>query len=225
MAGDDDSAEAGHTTGDGSDNARAIEGEAELTLVDFASAARHLPGAWWLWAWPGTLLVLFVVFGLMGSGVQSSFVLPAAFVVLMNAGFQVLKRKGWVKQTFAVLGGKTQFHVDDYGLGLDTSLRQHRLAWASLARQVETPESFVVYSSPQTLFLIPKRAFEASEVDEVRGLLRSRVVARRLASSAGPRLLVVWLVALVGFLSIWHFLSDNSQSHGRRHKTRQVRTE
>jgi len=211
----------------GWEDAAVIEGALELTPSDFSSAVGHLPGfkrPWLLPAiWGGALLVFNLI-----SAMPLTSLLPAIFVVVLFSYFQWLNRRAWAKRAFSDLGGGvTKFRFDDYGLSVESSLRQHRLAWVSLARQLETPESLVVFTTPQTLFVIPKRAFKADQVDALRQLCLSRIVQRPEHATAGSpkRLLFAWLALIIAFLAIWHFLNSDDAPAGTRHKTRHVRTE
>jgi hypothetical protein len=196
----------------------AIEGSLELTRQDFVSAVRHLPGMKRSWPLPVMLLVFMLLSSWFGAmPLTPSTLLPAAFVAAMTFYFQHLNRQAWIKRAFAELGGGvTDFRFDDFGFSVESSLRQHRLAWASLARFIETPGSFLVYTSPQTLLVVPKRAFEADEVDDIRELCAARIVYRPDPAGGGPwrgslkRVGVLWVVVLVMFLATWHFLSTDA---------------
>ena len=51
--------------------------------------------------------------------------LPAGFMAVLLLYFQVLGRKAWAKRAFSDLGGGvSKFRFDDYGLSVESSLRQ-----------------------------------------------------------------------------------------------------
>jgi hypothetical protein len=211
----------------GWEDAAVIEGQVELTLSDFSSAVPHLPGFKRGWQVPAILVGALLVFNLINPMPLTS-LLPAGFMAVLLLYFQVLGRKAWAKRAFSDLGGGvSKFRFDDYGLSVESSLRQHRLAWVSLAQKLETPESFVVFSTPQTLFVIPKRAFKVEQVDALRQLCLSRIVPRPEHAPPGSpkRLLFAWLAVIIAFLAIWHFLNTDDAPAGTQHKTRHVRTE
>jgi hypothetical protein len=121
------------------------------------------------------------------------------------------------------MGGPTTFCFDDYGFSSESKLRQHRLAWASLSRARETPEAFLVYTTPLTVLIVPKRAFSESDVATLRRWLPERITAKPLPPTGGLRgrgTLLLWVVLVVTFLSIWHFLANDGPPHGERAKRR-----
>jgi hypothetical protein len=133
----------------------------------------------------------------------SAFVAALVFTLLRRAP------RGWAKRAFADNGLATQrYRFDEQGLSVDSDLRKVQLAWPALPNHLETPKSFVVYSSSQTIFVIPKRAFDDVSLPRLRQLLQARVPRQREPNRALVRL-AIWVVALVLFLSIWHVLGTN----------------
>lgn len=198
-----------------------VTGRTDLVEADFAAATAALPdfrrGRQTLFIWGLLLLMFLACWQLLGEGGQSPdllpIALPVAFTVVLAIFFQRAMRKGWVKQALVDQGGPTDFRFDDFGFNVDSRLRHHRLAWASLARWLETPEAFVVYTTPRTLLVVPKRAFAAPAVRQVRELLSTRITpapARSGLVGGVRRTLVVWVLLVVAFLAIWHLL-DNGQ--------------
>jgi hypothetical protein len=146
-----------------------------------------------------------------------------AFSVLVSTLFQRATRRAWTKQAFANVGGQTTFRFDDYGFTWESSLRQHRLAWASLARALETPTAFLVYPSPQTVLIVPKRAFTDADVAVLSRLLRERITLKPapkagLFANRAWRTVLLWVVLVVTFLAIWQFLDERAPSEHRRHQ-------
>lgn len=198
-----------------------LTGQAELVEADFVAVRAAIPGltqgARLLAVW-GIALAAFVScwFFLSGNLEPSQLlpiVLPAVFVVVLALSFRRGLGRAWIKQAVADQGGPTEFRFDDFGFKVDSALRRHELAWASLARWVETRDAFVVYTTPRTLLLVPKRAFPASALGQLRELLATRITPKPAAGferkPSTVKTLVVWVVVLTAFLTIWHLLNGN----------------
>jgi len=100
-------------------------------------------------------------------------------------------------------------------------LRQHRLAWAGLARSIDTAQAFLVYTTPRTLLIVPKRAFADADVLTLRNMLAERVTAQPaptggLLGGSVTRVLVLWAALIVAFLAVWHFLDEGAPPARRR---------
>jgi len=192
----------------------AIVGEVDLVEADLAQALSRLPGFRRQWL----LLVGMVAAILLANQFVPRWrpllpvLLAAPFAAVLYIYLGWLTRRAWVKQTLANIGGKTTFRVDDYGFGSESSTRQHRIAWAALARTVETPEAFLVYTTPQTLLIVPKRAFTDGDVATLSRLLLERVKSKpqpAVGRVAARRMLVMWVLLIVTFLVIWRALDDS----------------
>jgi hypothetical protein len=207
----------------------AIVGKADVIEADLAHAVTHLPGSKRGWLAPAiTAAVMVTLWVLNGSDWRAqtlTVLLPMAFVVVMTTYFQRGIGRAWAKQALSNIGGPTTFRFDDYGFTCESSLRQHRLAWAGLARSLETPQAFVVYTTPGTVLIVPKRAFADDEVVRVSALLRERILPVRVQKVgvfgrvSVQRTLLLWVILLVTFLSIWHFLDEGappSRDHAHR---------
>jgi YcxB-like protein len=200
-----------------------IVGQAEVGADDLRQALARLPGRQRLWLWPGLLVVFTVLRGVVDpesfdSSVVLALAVPSVIVVALMSYFVVAGRRAWVKQALANIGGPTSFRFDDFGFSSESKLRQHRLAWTALARATETPESFLIYTSPQTLLIVPKRAFSAADVTALQSLLPERIPPKPDAPArfGNRRPLLMWVVLIVAALSIWHFFSLDGESSPRR---------
>lgn len=214
--------------GETSDSA-AIVGQADVGEADLTQALARMSGNRRPWLMPVLMVGAMLVFvALSPSRVTSvtvlSFVLPVLFVAGLMTYFQVAGKRAWVKQALANVGGPTTYCFDDFGFSSESKLRQHRLAWAALARAVETPEAFLIYTTPQTVLIVPKRAFTDAGVAALHELLPARVTPTPVAKPgvggrvSGRGTLLMWVVLVVTFLSIWHFLSiDEAPSRRQRH--------
>ncbi len=190
-----------------------VEGELDLTEADLAAVTRHLPEfkrRLWL---PLLMLGFMLVFLVTNERPRWFSVLPVLFALLLVLHFQRRAIRSWPRRALADLGeGRTRFRFDDFGFSASSSLRQHRLAWAALARYVEAPDSFVMYTTPRTLLVVPKRAFSAAQLTELSRLLRARVpgqaAAAALSRQAFKRVALLWLLLVVTFVAIWLLLND-----------------
>lgn len=205
---------------DQASDSAAIVGEADVTEADLLQVAKALPGSKRPWLVPAIIAVgmvpLLVLNGPDWRARTLTVLLPAAFVIIMTVYFQRGIGRAWAKQALTNIGGSTTFRFDDYGFAAESSLRQHRLAWAGLARALETPQAFLVYTTPGTVLIVPKRAFADDEVLRLSGWLRERITpvpVRKVGvfgTVSAQRTLVLWVVLLVTFLSIWHFLGEDA---------------
>ena len=198
----------------------AVVGEADVTEADLVDVATHLPGSQRRWLVPviiaAGILPLLILNGSDWRGQALTVLLPLAFVIIMTTYFQRGIGRAWAKQALTNIGGRTTFRFDDYGFTSESSLRQHRLAWAGLARSLETPRAFIVYTTPGSLLIVPKRAFADDEVARLSVLLRQRITPAPVqkvgvfGTVSAWRILVIWVVVLVTFLLIWHFLDEGT---------------
>lgn len=210
---------------DETSDSAAIVGQTDVGEVDLAQALGRLRGNRRPWLLPVLMVAAMLVFmalspSRIGSETLLSFVLPVSVVAILMTYFQVAGKRAWVKQALANIGGPTTYRFDDFGFSSESQLRQHRLAWATLTRTVETPEAFLIYTTPQTLLIIPKRAFADADVAALGSLLLARVKQQPIVTGrvSGRFTLLLWVVLVVTFLSIWHFLSiDDAPTRRQRH--------
>jgi hypothetical protein len=192
-------------------------GEADVSAADLAEVVTQLPAFKRPWLGP----VVIAAAGLLSLSILPDFTretlltvaLPLLFFIALTAFFQRAGRRAWIAQALANVGGRTTFRFDDYGFTSESGLRQHRLAWASLARAVETPHAFLIYTTPQTVLIVPKRAFTDADVAALSRRLPERITPKPLPGAgllAGgtKRTLVLWVVLVVAFLAIWQFLDQ-----------------
>ena len=207
-----------------------IVGEADVTEADLAHVATQLPGSQRPWLVPALVAAGFLVFLVLNPAAPReqilSLALPAAFAVLLTVLFQRAARRAWIKQALTNVGGPTTFRFDDYGFASESSMRQHRLAWAVLVRVPETAQAFLVYTTPGTVLIVPKRAFADAEVARLRRWLPERITPTPLQKAglfgarSTQRTLLLWVLLVVAFLAIWQFLDQPPPQH-RRHAERE----
>lgn len=67
---------------------------------------------------------------------------------------------------------------DDDGISIRTSAGSSRVDWAQVARFVETPRIFLLFSPPGIFWPIPKRVLSPEEAAELRDLFRGKIPTR-----------------------------------------------
>jgi len=215
----------------------AIVGQADVSEADLAQALARLPGGNKRpWVYPVLMVVAVLSYMVMTPSATIAetwltFALPAACVAGGSWYFHVAARRAWIKQGFANVGGPTTFRFDDFGFSSESKLRQHRMAWAALALSLETPEAFLIYTTPRTVLIVPKHAFTSAQIAALHSLLPERITPQPVekvgltgrASARGT--LALWVMLVVAFLSIWHFLSIDNAPQRRERQTRQAAAE
>jgi hypothetical protein len=199
---------------------KTVSGEVAYTVEDFAQAYDHIPAFRRLQSGVYLLPLIWAIgiattlLAPRGHGeerpeIPLHILLPSIFfVVLMVVGLRRMK-SGWAQRAFKDTGsGKASFRFDADGYHSKSSLREAQVAWAALPYYLETPEAFLIYTSTQTVMVLPKRALDgASGVDALRALLAERIRQQPPGGGRPGMKLLIWVVALVVFLSVWHFLN------------------
>ena len=97
-------------------------------------------------------------------GAVVSLLLPAAAAALIywsaRSSFQQRGRQ------------EMHFHFCPDGIGIRAHTHPGWLAWENVRRAMETRGAFLLFSSPQEYFLIPKRCLAGSHVEQLRGMLQ-----------------------------------------------------
>ena len=120
----------------------------------------------------GLLLVFNSIGAEMGSrpaaqliaGAVASLLLPAAAAALIywsaRSSFQQRARQ------------EMHFHFCPDGIGIRARTHPGWLAWENVGRAMETRGAFLLFSSPQEYFLIPKRCLAGSHIEQLRDVLQ-----------------------------------------------------
>jgi hypothetical protein len=141
-----------------------------------------------------------------------TYILLSTFVVGGALAFGVWRgRTRWAENAIADLrgAGGVEFRFDQQGFSSKAPGREFHLAWDTLARCLETPNAFAIYSTPVLVTVIPKRAFAAGDLPKLRALLLARVPNRPLRG-VRPRFrrpILLWAVLILAFLAIRLFLA------------------
>ena len=73
------------------------------------------------------------------------------------------------------------YQFSDAGIHLETSVSKTDLSWAAILRVIELRSEFLVFTSPHTAFMLPRRCFDrAQAVTDLRELFRANVTKTRL---------------------------------------------
>ena len=98
------------------------------------------------------------------AGAVVSVLLPAAAIALIywnaRSSFQQRARQDM------------HFHFCPDGIGIRAHTHPGWLAWENVGRAMETRGAFLLFSSPQEYFLIPKRCLSGSHIEQLREVLQ-----------------------------------------------------
>lgn len=65
--------------------------------------------------------------------------------------------------------------IDQEGFSTTTSASHGKMAWTQFCKWKETPTAFILYPTPYTFVITPKRCIEHDEIDSLRALLDANV--------------------------------------------------
>lgn len=136
------------------------------------------------------MIILINVFALLAAALfYFKKILPLAFfvssflwmVLLLSFWFVlpglVYRRAATFQDQFTM-----QFEEEGFSLGNERGGRQW--SWKTVSHYLETPHFFHLYFTATSFFLVPKSAFSASQLMEMRELLRSHIAPRPGGGSA-----------------------------------------
>jgi len=193
---------------------RVIEGHVALTEEDFSSAWRFLPQMRSMVAVSIWIVVLIPGLASVSAAWMGGRAWPYGVGALLCGGALAFGlRRGrarWARSSLELLRGSegVLFRFDDKGFLLKSPGRESQLAWDTLYRCIETVSAFLIYTAPQVVAVVPKRAFTPAEQADLQALLRERIRPAPLAGVFRPgRLLLLWLALVIAFLAIWQFLN------------------
>ena len=192
-----------------------IEGQVAMTLDDFMGAWRFMPQTKRSIALVLTVVLLvptihWIISLRTGEGGGALYGV-GALIALCAVAFGIWRgRLRWARGALVTLQAQEGilFRFDDYGFFFKAPGREARFAWGTMYRYIEAGPSFLVYTGPLSLVVIPKRAFAPEDERQLDALLRERIRSRPLAGTAPVgRLVVLWLVLVIAFLAIWQLLN------------------
>lgn len=192
--------------------ARPIRGQAVLTKEDFTSAWIGIPQFRYTIVWVGVMGAAVLAMFLITSRDASN---PIAFIAspLIVGALAVGLLRGrsrWAENALKSADGKAVDYVfDDYGFQTTSPGRDARLEWRTLHRGLEIKDAFVIYTNPQIVTVVPKRAFSSADQDRLRRELATRIPRPSSQGGALKKALLLWLALIVAFLAIWQFLNTH----------------
>ena len=163
----------------------------ELTEMDFrrAFAAHRNRRALTRWFWRG-IYVWVIVLGIIGlapfavrpSRETFANAIPAlVFLALWIAVLWGIPRwsayRQFRKQPAAQ--GSRSLVLDEFGLHSEWNGGTAQNAWKNIVRYLETPELFLLYTSPACFNIVPKRGMDAEQLAGIRGLLSQHVAGSK----------------------------------------------
>jgi hypothetical protein len=100
---------------------------------------------------------------------------------------------------------EVSYRFDADGVTLKTPVSELSVRYAAVHRQHEGSTAFLLYTQERLAQLVPKRAFDAAQLEHIRRWL-SAGVRERPQPRRFLRLFMLWLVLIVFFLLIWQLL-------------------
>lgn len=163
----------------------------ELYFVQVVLIARVFRGLLYLWGFAVLLwlaLSALLVFGKLSqhdSALITQDVIPLqwflALPFLVVLGIPLLGAQRALRSE----SGKrvVSYQFSHAGISIETTVSKSQFAWAAIQRINESRSSFLLFTSPNIAFVVPKRCFESlQDVADLRGLVRSRIPNARLRS-------------------------------------------
>jgi hypothetical protein len=193
-----------------------LRGEAQLAAADFQQVWPLLPSVRSWRAFFVFCLVVGLLVCLGGAAIDDpSPVFQLTPLVVAGVGLVVVRaaRDGWLRRQLEMLGDTSMsFELDEQAVRITTANGRQRLKWTELKQYQELSEAFLLVGSELGWLLLPKRAFDPSARSLVRLLLQRHLEERTAGSSVLRVALAV--MALLLFLSVWHFLSVDAPPPG-----------
>lgn len=190
-----------------------VSGAVAITHADLTRGVRDavmLYRARWLCL--GLFVALMVAAGVTGSMVWSvKNVLPlvgaSVFYVFLFVGPHLTGRRLY---RALIKGGDNQvmYRFDAEGVTIRASAVTTTFAYRLLSRFRETRSMFLLTTNSGMTTIVPKRAFAASDLQRVRGLIPVEVKREAGRGLARPvKFFVLWLALIIAFVVVWQLLN------------------
>ena len=154
---------------------------------------------------------IFVILGGLGGGWLGVEVLMRGLWILFGAALLVFAQRRSRSAGQRLLANmkegerEVSYRFDREGVNIKTPVSELSARYAALHRQREGSTAFLLYTQERLAQLVPKRAFDAAQLEQIRSWLSAGVKElpqpRRFL-----RLFVIWLVLIVSFLLLWQLL-------------------
>lgn len=186
-----------------------VEAQLELTEADFRHALSSMPerrfGSAALTGIAGLVLV--------GAGVVNGFdvtiLMSAGLTVLLFLGMNLYTTRLQARRFFAEIDPgrrSTAYVFTPTSLEITTKNSHVRQDYEALKRYVLTPHTLLLYSSSAIAQVIPLRAFAPGDRERVIGWVQSRVKPSPKVPTTLRQGVVLWVVLLVLFMTVWWLL-------------------
>jgi len=185
-------------------------GKLILSEQDFQRAIDEMPEHLRLRRVMRAYAVVVILAGLGGGLVQAALVLRGLWIglgvaLLVYAQF----RSGSVsKKLFRAMNSgerEVSYRFDAEGVNVQTSVSDFSVRYAAIRRQREVSTAFLLYTQERVAQIIPKRAFDAAQLERIRQWLE-RGVPEGPPPKNVLRIFVIWTVLVVVFLLVWQLL-------------------
>jgi hypothetical protein len=97
------------------------------------------------------------------------------------------------------------YRFDAQGMNIQTPVSDVSLRYGALHRQREVSTAFLLYTQDHVAQIIPKRAFDAAQLEQLRRWFTG-AVQERPRPKTFRRTLVIWAVLLLFFLIVWQWV-------------------
>jgi hypothetical protein len=100
------------------------------------------------------------------------------------------------------------YRFDAEGVNIQTPVSEVALRYGALHRQREVSTAFLLYTQQRIAQVVPKRAFDAAQIERIRHWLGA-AVEERPQPRTFLRPLAIWAVLIVTFLVVWLWLAPH----------------
>lgn len=153
-----------------------------------------------------------VMFGVAGGGLTHSALAPRLIWFAFGVGliaYAQLRRSGQGRRLIAAMKEaerEVSYRFDPQGVNITTPVTDVSLKYAALHHQIESDTAFLLYMKERVAQIVPKRAFDANGLEQIRRWLGVQVKSRP-ASHKLWRLFLIWFVLAAAFMVTWYWLA------------------
>jgi YcxB-like protein len=91
----------------------------------------------------------------------------------MGGSYQLSAKKQFTKSP--ALREPRRIEFSDEGVKTDSAMGSSQVSWKSFLRYAESEDTFLLYTSPVVFEIVPKRALQPEQVDELRRLMQAHI--------------------------------------------------
>ncbi len=132
--------------------------------------------------------------------------IPAGIGLGIIAYAQLRRPGAGARMIAAMRDGERHFsyRFDEHGLRIKTAALDSSFSYSMLHRYVDAESAFLLYTQERIAQIIPKRAFDAGQIERIRHWLGTSVRPRPRTNSL-TRMVLVWVALIVLFLAAWQW--------------------